>query len=189
MSVSKAKSVHTIRQEFLGVCSQIADYWAAGDCTKKDACHGVVFSMLGVLDGVNMNLPAFDLHVAPAEEDKAHYMSIGEDYYAPGTLVNADMLHDEYVKQNPPGDANSTFNYMPSLNTDDVETVTMYKAKDGEVFDTPELVRQHEAELDFKEWYSNNLLYGNYAGSHVSEHEFKKYLRKNADKLRFLIEK
>lgn len=45
-----------------------------------------------------------------------------------------------------------------------MKKIEAYKTDDGEVFTSAEEARDHQARLDFAEWYHGNKLYGNVAG-------------------------
>ncbi len=49
-----------------------------------------------MIDGCSGGMPAFDLHVAPHEDDKQYHIDNEDDYYEPKMMINNCMLHDEY---------------------------------------------------------------------------------------------
>lgn len=69
-----------------------------------------------------------------------------------------------------------------------MENITVFKTKDGKLFEDQNKATLHEQELDFDEWYLGNELLGNYAGSRVELEDLKQYISKNAGKLKFLLE-
>ena len=94
--MSRAKTAEEVRGEFLNHVRGIATYWAnLPNKTAIKRCEGVVFSMLVLLDGASIELPAFNLSLRPHEEDKQFCIDNKEDYYEPGMVMNDDChLHD-----------------------------------------------------------------------------------------------
>lgn len=68
-----------------------------------------------------------------------------------------------------------------------IETVESFKASDGKLFENFEDAEQHQAKLDFYEWYNDNRLLGNYAGSYVNENDLLDWLHENRYMVRRLI--
>lgn len=60
-------------------------------------CEGVAFSILNILDGTTMSLPAFNLTLSPHPDDKEFLQGEGENWYEDGTVINDDvMLHEMF---------------------------------------------------------------------------------------------
>ncbi len=100
--MSRAYTADEVRREFLDYCREMARYWAdLPDKTPLERCEGVAFSILVAIDGETLGLPCFDMVVSPHPSDQAYAENLGEDYYGPGTVINADaMMHEEfYPKQ------------------------------------------------------------------------------------------
>jgi len=90
-----------MRQMFLDNCKSIASYWSQlGDITPREMCDGVVFSILGAIDGCSGGFPcAIDLVMKPHMEDKDYHTPNGENWVEPGQVINDDvMLHELFVK-------------------------------------------------------------------------------------------
>lgn len=68
-----------------------------------------------------------------------------------------------------------------------MERINAYRARDGKVFADEGACRQHEAELDFDEWYYRNRLLGNYEGSYIELRDLKDWLRENRDRVAALL--
>lgn len=68
-----------------------------------------------------------------------------------------------------------------------LKTVTCYKTSDGQIFQLAANAEAHQGELDFREWYDDNKLYGNYAGSYAKADDLLTWLRDHADVVRRLL--
>jgi hypothetical protein len=60
-----------------------------------------------------------------------------------------------------------------------MKTVTAFETKDLQIFRTENAARRHEALLDFQQWYKDNELLGNYAGSTVDYKDLIEWLNNN----------
>jgi hypothetical protein len=60
-----------------------------------------------------------------------------------------------------------------------VEEIKCYKSLDGIIHKTIEDAIQADAIFEFKKWYSDNLLYGNYEGSKCNVEELIAWLKFN----------
>lgn len=98
MIEARAKTVEEVRAEFLDCIRQSVRYWAElpGN-TDFEKCDGLAFSILCIIDGCRMDLPAMDLVLRPHESDKAFLESEGQDWYEDGMVINDCMLHEAYV--------------------------------------------------------------------------------------------
>lgn len=98
--MSRAKTVEEVREEFLSICRGTADYWAKVEGrTVEEKCHGVVFSLLVLLDGHTCGFPAVDLYPAPHPDDKEYAKKNGDNWYDPKKKFNDCYLHDMYYKE------------------------------------------------------------------------------------------
>jgi hypothetical protein len=57
---------------------------------------GTVFSILSMIDGATLDLPAFDLACAPHDEDREYHISEGANYFEAGQVINYTQLHEEF---------------------------------------------------------------------------------------------
>ena len=74
----------------------IANYWAkVPNQTKEQACQGVAFSILSMLDGSNVDLPAFDLVPSVHKDDKQYAIDAGHNYFEPANVVSTP-LHEMF---------------------------------------------------------------------------------------------
>jgi hypothetical protein len=64
-----------------------------------------------------------------------------------------------------------------------MQEIKAYKTTDEKIFEDKEKADQHQKELDFEEWFSNNPLYGNYAGNRVRFEDFVEYLKEHKEKI------
>jgi hypothetical protein len=65
-----------------------------------------------------------------------------------------------------------------------VQEVTSFKTKDGTLFNTREEAEEHQGLCDFKEWYEENLLYGELYANTIDVNDFIMYLRINKETLK-----
>lgn len=57
-------------------------------------CYGVAFSILALIDGASIGMPAFDLVARPHPDDKGFHQKRGENWIEDGTTINEDVeLH------------------------------------------------------------------------------------------------
>ncbi len=61
-----------------------------------------------------------------------------------------------------------------------VVKVTGFKTTDGSLHEKESNALKRQAELDFKEWYRTNELFGNYQGSIVELGILKEWLKDNS---------
>lgn len=83
------------RDNFLNSAKAIAFYWSNADVTKREACDGVVFSLMNIFDGTSGSFPcAIDLILRPHPDDKQYHIDEEEDYISDGMCINDDVhLH------------------------------------------------------------------------------------------------
>jgi hypothetical protein len=107
MSEPRAYTEEEVRDLLLKQIRAMVRYWAnlpdvdkatGRRITIHDRCDGVAFSILNILDGGSMGLPAFDLTAAPHEEDKQFFIENGENWFE--ETVISDMLHEYYLTAN-----------------------------------------------------------------------------------------
>ena len=104
MSEPRAYTADETRDMILQQIKATVRYWAnlpevdqatGRKQTVEDRCDGVAFSILSMLDGATMTLPAFDLVPMPHDEDQAFHKANGENWFGPESRVS-DMLHEHY---------------------------------------------------------------------------------------------
>lgn len=90
--ITKKEAEEKLIKKMLG----IARYWSGVEGqTDKEKCEGVVFSILAMFDGCEMNMPAMDIVLRPHEEDKEFCKEVGENWFEDGMAINDDtMLHE-----------------------------------------------------------------------------------------------
>ena len=99
MSEPRAWTVEETRDHFLNHLADMAQYWAdLPNKTPRERCNGLIHSVLAMVDGCSMDIPAIDMQMAPHPEDKAYFISQGENYYEPELLFNDCHLHDLWPK-------------------------------------------------------------------------------------------
>lgn len=94
----RAQTAEEIRDRFMNTVRAAVDSWAS-DSVQRDTVHerlsGLAHSLLCMIDGSNMGLPAFDLVASPHPDDKAYHQGEGENWIEPGTVINdGDCLHE-----------------------------------------------------------------------------------------------
>lgn len=95
----RAYTSEEIRDVVLEEVRQIARHWADPKLDRDllGRCNGVAFSILALLDGCSIGIPAIDLVIQPHEGDKDHNIRNGDNWFEPGTVID-DGLHDHYYK-------------------------------------------------------------------------------------------
>jgi hypothetical protein len=66
--------------------------------TPLERCNGLVFSILAMIDGSNIGLPAFDLVPVQPEDDKEFLIARGEHYWPTHAINDDTHLHDRWHK-------------------------------------------------------------------------------------------
>ena len=100
MSKTRAKTAKEVRKEFLQHIHDCSEYWASlSDKTIQEKCDGLAFSILVMLDGESMDLPAFDVSLAPHPSDKEFLKGRGENWYETGMIINDCELHHMYIRK------------------------------------------------------------------------------------------
>lgn len=103
MSEPRAYTAEEARAMFLEHAHSIATYWAnVPNKTPTERCHGVVFSLLVMLDGGSGGMPGFDVYPAPHPDDMDYLERQGENWWSDADVINDCQLHEQYVKINKP---------------------------------------------------------------------------------------
>jgi hypothetical protein len=89
-----------IRDQLIAHVRGMARYWAGldgsnvpEDYTPLQRTMGLSHSILAMLDGCSMDLPAFKLVADPHPDDKEFLRAENSNWYEPGTAVET-MLHE-----------------------------------------------------------------------------------------------
>lgn len=102
---SRPYTAEEVRARLISHVRHLAEYWATTDLTRPEfkittpeqdrlfRCEGVVHSMLVMLDGGTLDLPAFDLVPSPNPEDKQYCIDNDENWYEP-VVINDCQLHE-----------------------------------------------------------------------------------------------
>lgn len=79
----------------------LAQYWSSESHgkTERERMEGLCFSILAMLDGCSMGLPAMDLTLLPHPSDEQYCKDNGERWFKPGMVINNCMLHDEWYQK------------------------------------------------------------------------------------------
>lgn len=72
-----------MQDAFLAHLWMMTDYWATVQQPKtvRDRLEGLAFSILAMLDGTSMDLPAFSVYPDPHPEDKAFHQDQGSNWW------------------------------------------------------------------------------------------------------------
>lgn len=106
--MSKAKTQEEVTKDFLDQIKAYIHYWQHlpedrvpdGEDVTRWRLWGVTFSILGILDGSSMGLPAFDLVLRPHPDDKEFFIEQGLDWFEDGMVINEEViLHEELYKK------------------------------------------------------------------------------------------
>ena len=96
----RAYTPEEVRDMLLDQIRVLSKYWAdLPNKSPQERCDGVAFSILATLDGSSMNLPAMDLKVACAPEDREYYRSQGQNWFKRGQILSF-ALHEHFYKKN-----------------------------------------------------------------------------------------
>lgn len=105
-STPRAYTEEEVRDMLLNQIRALAKYWAklpdvdpvtGQEQTVQDRCEGVAFSILTMLDGCGMTMPAITLKLDPHEEDKEYCQENGANWFEPGMEIS-EMLHEHFHK-------------------------------------------------------------------------------------------
>lgn len=102
MSKSRAYTDEEVVNKLLNAIRSAVSYWAGLPDNDHDVSYklnGLAFSILNILDGTTVGLPAFDLVPHPHEKDKDFLIDNEENYFEREVINSKVMLHDLYYKQ------------------------------------------------------------------------------------------
>ena len=98
MSVSHQLTPGEARSRFLHTVKALAAYWSIAAQSDREKLDGLAWSILGLFDGQDLQLPAFDLVARPTSEDTAYWQASEEGWVKDGTVINQDCsLQEEYT--------------------------------------------------------------------------------------------
>ena len=101
--MSRPHTPKEMRERFLNYTRAIVDYWEReGGLSERDRMEGLVFSMLIMLDGEAVGIPAFNLVPAPHPLDREEHRLLDENWWPDdGTPMNSGVaLHEEWCARN-----------------------------------------------------------------------------------------
>lgn len=112
MSKPRAYTVDEMRQKVLHQLDVITRHWATTDLTRPEfrasvaakgetlyRLEGLVFSMLVMLDGGTLDIPAIDLVPSPATGDAEFLREEGENWWPSDTVINDCQLHELWSRR------------------------------------------------------------------------------------------
>ena len=108
MSEPREYTAEEVRELVYAHFWSIIDYWSnLPDIDKRDAVSGCVFSVLSMLDGSTLGLPAFAIVTEPHPLDKEFHQKRGENWFPEndtssqrGNIADV-MLHEFFHKADP----------------------------------------------------------------------------------------
>jgi len=90
------------RKMFLDQLRSTKEYWLkVSGQTEGERMDGLIFSILVMLDGGTIGMPAMDIRLCPHKNDKAYHISKGEQWFKPGQLINDCQLHEQWYSRVP----------------------------------------------------------------------------------------
>lgn len=98
MTAPRPFTAEEVRAKLLDQVRSCVAYWESDSRTPsvREKLDGLAFSILNIIDGTSVGLPAFDLRLSPHPDDQKYHEEMGENWYESGQLVNDVMLHDAY---------------------------------------------------------------------------------------------
>lgn len=102
MSEPRAYTKEEVQGFLLSHLSSLVDYWdtAKEAGSQKERLGGLAFSILAVIDGASICLPAIDLVLRPHPDGKKYHQDQDEDWFEDGMVINKDVsLHDMILKE------------------------------------------------------------------------------------------
>ena len=89
------------RENFLTAIRGAVEYWEDEERaqTSKKKLEGLAFSILNIIDGSGMIMPALDICLSPHPDDKQYAIDNGEEWYEPGMCINDDVMLHEFWHQ------------------------------------------------------------------------------------------
>ena len=100
----RAQTAAELRDRFMDTVRANVDYWASAQVqrdTVQERLSGLAHSLLCMIDGSNMGLPAFDLAASPHPDDKAYHQIVYWFEVEEGDLVAFDGRMRQLVQMWP----------------------------------------------------------------------------------------
>ena len=92
----RAYTTEEVRELFLKQVRESAHYWASlPGKTPQERCDGLAFTILNIIDGSTLPLPAFDLIPSPHPTDYQYHREHGENWFEQ-EVINDCQLHEYY---------------------------------------------------------------------------------------------
>lgn len=104
MTESRAYTDEEVRDQILRHIKALVGYWANENSVQdpKEKLDGLAFSILSMLDGCSLHLPAFNLVPDPHPDDKEYHQENGDNWYESNPL--SFHLHEYYSRMNEKGE-------------------------------------------------------------------------------------
>lgn len=95
----RAYTQQEAKEVFLNHVRCMIRYWRDEEGTStEDKLSGLAFSILSLIDGSTLSLPAMDLVLRPHESDQQYCAAQGENWWVDGMVVNGSPLHEEFYR-------------------------------------------------------------------------------------------
>lgn len=102
----RAYTAEEVRSVFLSHMLELCKYWSHPsrrttiNGTECERMEGLCHSILAMIDGSTLDLPAIDLVLCPHKEDKQYHISEGENWFKKGMIINdCTMASQLYVEK------------------------------------------------------------------------------------------
>lgn len=93
----RAYTEEEVREKIINQMRASAKYWGSSKVDPssiQERLDGLVFSILVMFDGGNIDIPAIDMVPSPHPTDKEYCISKGENWYEPGMVINDCQMHE-----------------------------------------------------------------------------------------------
>lgn len=106
MSEPRQYTAEEIRDMLIEHIWELIEYWEKEERreTSRSKLEGLAFSILSMLDGATLELPAFALIADPHSEDKDYHIECGENWFPENDLKQINepicfMLHEDFYRE------------------------------------------------------------------------------------------
>ena len=94
----RAKTEVETKKQIVDYLKMSMDYWEGlPNKTIKERLHGMVFSMLVMLDGESW-FPCMDIIIRPHVDDKEYQKGMGNNWFPSGLTLKGGDLHELWSK-------------------------------------------------------------------------------------------
>jgi len=91
------------KEKVLKNIESLLNYWDSdivSHRSRRERMNGLIFSMLVMFDGGQVNIPSMDIVLRPHPEDEDYHKGEGESWFEDGMAINDDcQLHEVWVNR------------------------------------------------------------------------------------------